>query len=165
VLLAAADVDYTVFSAANFSAKMFGQHSGRLTAYCNRFDKALKASDVKRFDLAPRMGRVGLPADAPPMMCEVDCSDLFEKAYPGIGPQLDPVTTHCFYFDQSEFWRDVVLTLAGGIDRGVFPTRTVDAGAIANRFVLDPAGIADADFAVALSRAATSPSIQPPAAN
>jgi hypothetical protein len=41
---------------------------------------------VKRLDLAPRMGGVGLPDDAPPTMCEVDCSDLFEKAYPRLGP-------------------------------------------------------------------------------
>jgi hypothetical protein len=35
VLMAAADVDYTVFSASNLGAEAFVQHSGRLTAYCN----------------------------------------------------------------------------------------------------------------------------------
>jgi hypothetical protein len=138
VIFAAADVDYTVFSASNVTAKMFAQHSGRLTAYCNRFDKALMASDVKRLDLAPRMGRVGLPNDAPSMMCEVDCSDLFKSVHPGILQQLDPVTTHCFYFDRPEFWQDVVLTLAGGIDRSVFPTRS--ALPTPNRFILDAGG-------------------------
>jgi esterase/lipase superfamily enzyme len=57
VLLAAADVDASVFSADNTSAKTFVQHSARLTAYCNRYDKALMASNAKRLDLAPRMGR------------------------------------------------------------------------------------------------------------
>jgi pimeloyl-ACP methyl ester carboxylesterase len=162
LMLAAADVDQTVFSASNTSAAAFVQHAGRLTAYCNSYDKALLVSNAKRLDLAPRMGRVGLPDDAPSMMCEVDCSDLFEKAYPGFGNDISPATTHCFYFDQPEFWRDVVLTLAGGIDRGVFPTRTADPNRpIPNRFVLDPAGISDADYQTALVRAAVSPSIRP----
>jgi pimeloyl-ACP methyl ester carboxylesterase len=163
VLFASADVDHTVFSADNPSAKAFVEYAGRLTAYCNRYDKALLASNAKRLDLAPRMGRVGLPDDAPRMMCEVDCSDLFEKAYPDLGEMLSPVTTHCFYFDQDEFWRDVVLTLAGGIDRSVFPTRIPDPStSIPNRFDLDPAGVADPTYRAALLRAAISPSIQPP---
>jgi len=161
-MFAAADVDQSVFSAGNVSATMFDQHAGRLTAYCNRYDKALLVSNAKRLDLAPRMGRVGLPDDAPAMMCEVDCSDLFEKAYPDLGADLSPVTTHCFYFAQPEFWRDVVLTLAGGIDRRVFPTREPDPNtAIPNRFILDPDGIDDPTYKTALLRAAVSLSIRP----
>ncbi|HEX7758887.1 MAG TPA: alpha/beta fold hydrolase [Caulobacteraceae bacterium] len=162
LIFAAADVDHSVFSAGNFSATMFGQHSGRLTAYCNSYDKALLVSNAKRLELAPRMGRVGLPSNAPPMMCEVDCSKLFEKAYPDIGEQLSPGTTHGFYFDQPEFWRDVALTLAGGIDRSVIPTRVADpANPIPNRFLLNPDGIDDATFKLALVRSAVSPSIRP----
>lgn len=162
LMFAAADVDHTVFSAGAVSAEMFGQHAGRLTAYCNRYDKALLVSNAKRLDLAPRMGRVGLPDNAPAMMCEVDCSELFEKVYPQVLDDLSPVTTHCFYFDRPEFWRDVVLTLAGGIDRRVFPTRSPDPNnPIANRFVLDPAGISDAVYNTALVRSAVSPSIRP----
>jgi hypothetical protein len=163
LMFAAADVDYTVFSAGTSTASMFKQHAARLTAYCSRYDKALLVSDAKRLDLAPRLGRVGLPADAPPMMCEVDCSDLFAKAYPDLAQQLDPVTTHTFYFDQPEFWRDVVLTLGGGIDRSVIPTRLPDPlDPAPNRFILDPAGVSDRDYALALARAAVSPSIPPP---
>ncbi len=162
LMFASADVDRSVFSATNFSAAMFAKHSGRITAYCNRFDKALLVSDAKRLDLAPRMGRVGLPDDAPAMMCEVDCSDLFEKAYPDFVNDLSPVTTHSFYFERPEFWRDVVLTLAGGIDRRVFPTRKPDPdNPIPNRFALDPAGISDSAYKTALVRSAVSPSIQP----
>jgi pimeloyl-ACP methyl ester carboxylesterase len=163
LMFAAADVDQSVFSAGNFSAVMFGQHSGRLTAYCNRYDKALLVSNAKRLDLAPRMGRVGLPDDAPALMCEVDCSELFEKAYPSLAADLSPSTTHSFYFDRSEFWRDVVLTLAGGTDRRMFPTRQPDPNnPIPNRFILDPAGVDDAIYKTALLRSAVSPSIQPP---
>jgi pimeloyl-ACP methyl ester carboxylesterase len=158
LMLVAADVDATVFSAGAVSAQMFVQHAGRLTAYCNRYDKALAVSDVKRLDLAPRMGRIGLPSDAPAMMCEVDCSALFNADYPDPGQQIDPQLTHCFYFSRPEFWRDVVLTLAGGLDRNLFPTRTVDASGLDNRFDLDPAGISDAAYKLALARAATTPS-------
>ena len=169
LMFAAADVDYTVFSAGAPSATAFGQHSARLTAYCNSYDKALLVSNAKRLDLAPRMGRVGLPDDTPPFMCEVDCSELFAAVDPGVLNDLSPVATHCFYFAQPEFWQDVVLTPAGGIDRGVFPTREVDASSPAqDRFILNPDGIDPADYATALTRAATSPSIQvppPPAAS
>lgn len=162
LIMAAADVDYSVFSAENYSAKMFGAHSGRLTAYCNFYDKALAASEAKRLELAPRMGRVGLPPDAPPFMCKVDCSDLFDEAYPDLADQLSPVTTHCFYFDRPEFWRDAVLTLAGGIDRSVIPTRSADATTtVPNRYTLTPGGISDAAYRLALARAATTPSIHP----
>jgi hypothetical protein len=165
LMFAAADVDYTVFSAGTVSATMFEKHAGRLTAYCNSYDKALLVSSAKRLDLAPRMGRVGLPDDTPPMMCEVDCSQVFTLAYPDIAQKLSPVTTHCFYFDQPEFWRDVVLTLGGGIDRSVIPTRLVDPSTtLQNRFILNPAGLDDPDYAVALSRASASPSIVPPTA-
>jgi pimeloyl-ACP methyl ester carboxylesterase len=162
VITAAADVDYSVFFAGTPTANAFVQHAGRLTAYLNSYDKALMASNAKRLDLAPRMGRVGLPDDAPPMMCEVDCSAYFAEAYPDMGDELSPVTTHCFYFSQPEFWRDAVLTLAGGIDRSVIPTRLPDpAKPIPNRFILNPAGLSDADYAAALRLSAASPAVRP----
>jgi pimeloyl-ACP methyl ester carboxylesterase len=162
LLFVAADVDYSVFSAGNFSAAMFVQHAGRLTAYCNRYDTALMVSNAKRLDLAPRMGRVGLPPDAPAMMCEVDCSDLFGIAYPGFIDELSPATTHAFYFDRPEFWRDAVLTLAGGMDRSVIPTREADPSSpVPNRFVVLSEGIDAEAYNTALARSAVSPSIKP----
>jgi hypothetical protein len=162
LVLVAADVDHTVFSADNPSAKSFVQHTARLTAYTNRYDKALLVSNEKRLDLAPRLGRVGLPDDAPPTMCEVNCSDLFDTVYLGVIDDFSPVTTHCFYFDRPEFWRDLVLTLAGGIDRSVFPTREIDlTNPIVNRYALLPHGVGDATYATALARAGVTPSIRP----
>jgi hypothetical protein len=156
IIMVAADVDYTVFSADNPSAKALGAHAGRLTAYCDRYDKALAVSNAKRLDLAPRMGRVGLPDDAPVSMCEVDCSALFDSVDPDLGTHLDPVATHCFYFDQDVFWQDVVLTLAGGLDRDVIPTRAaIDKP---DRFDLNTAAMAATDYALALQRASQSPS-------
>jgi esterase/lipase superfamily enzyme len=161
LMFAAADVDYTVFEVGNPSATAFLQHAGRLTAYCNAYDKALLISNTKRLELAPRMGRVGLPDAAPPMMCEVNCSALFQAVCSNIQGDLSPSLTHSFYFDQQPFWRDVVLTLGGGIDRSIFPTRDQDPGnALANRFALDPVGPSDAAYRLALMQAATSPSIR-----
>jgi esterase/lipase superfamily enzyme len=161
LMFASADVDYTVFESGNPSTTAFQQHAGRLTAYCNPYDKALLISNAKRLELAPRMGRVGLPDAAPPLMCEVNCNALFEKISPNDLANLSPVLTHCFYFDQPEFWRDVVLTLGGGIDRNIFPTRNTDPdNSLANRFQLKPAGITDADYQKALAQAATTPSIR-----
>ncbi|OOG41588.1 alpha/beta fold hydrolase [Rhodanobacter sp. C05] len=161
LMFAAADVDYTVFEAGNPSATAFLQHAGRLTAYCNAYDKALLISNTKRLELAPRMGRVGLPDAAPPMMCEVNCSALFQSVCPNIQGDLSPTLTHCFYFDQQPFWRDVVLTLGGGIDRSAFPARGQDSGnSLANRFELDPKGLSDDAYRMALMQAATSPSIR-----
>jgi esterase/lipase superfamily enzyme len=159
LIFVAADVDYTVFSAPNPSAKAFGAHAGRVTAYCDRYDKALAVSNAKRLELAPRMGRVGLPNDAPDTMCEVDCSNLFDAAFPGLRSHLDPVTTHTFYFDQPVFWQDVVLTLAGGLDRDVIPTRSKLSKP--DRFALNTAPRTRMDFMSDLARGSQSPSFDP----
>ena len=136
VLLVAADVDASVFSASNATAQQFGKHAARLTAYRNRYDAALAASNAKRLELAPRLGRVGLPADAPSMMCEVDCTRLFEDTHPNPLSRIDPVTTHCFYFSDPRFWHDAALTLQGNLDRSVIPTRDEVPGPTPNRFTL-----------------------------
>lgn len=154
VMLVAADVDYSVFAADNISAKSFAQYSGRLTAYVNKYDKALLASNAKRLTLAPRLGRVGLPDAAPSLMCEVDCSDLFKSVSSGLGDDLSPVVTHSFYFDQPQFWRDAVLTLMGGLDRNVIPTRSPNPErSVPNRFVLNTKAMGKGDFASAKDRA------------
>ncbi|MBX9884107.1 MAG: alpha/beta fold hydrolase [Novosphingobium sp.] len=154
VMLVAADVDESVFAADNTSAKSFAQYSGRLTAYVNKYDKALLASNAKRLTLAPRLGRVGLPDAAPPLMCEVDCSDLFKSVSTGIVEDLSPVATHCFYFDQPQFWRDAALTLMAGLDRSVIPTRLPNADkAVPNRFVLNKTALSPDDYGAAMGRA------------
>ncbi len=159
VMFVAGDVDQSVFSEGMPTANVFSQYTGRFTTYRNSFDKALAVSNAKRLELAPRLGRVGLPDDAPQVMCEVDCSDLFAKLFPGAGQQLDPGLTHGFYFQEKEFWRDAALTLAGGLDRNAIPTR--EKTLAADRFILDPDGISMQDYQKALAMAAMSPSTQP----
>ncbi|HEX5184276.1 MAG TPA: alpha/beta hydrolase [Allosphingosinicella sp.] len=152
IVMVAGDLDYTVLEASNYSAKTFVQHAARLTAYCSRYDKALAVSNAKRLDLAPRVGRVGLPADAPSMMCEVDCSAMFADHYRDIVDRLNPVKTHSFYFGERIFWQDVVLTLAGGIDRDMIKTRAA-VGPLANRFSLNLQPLADDEYARELASA------------
>jgi hypothetical protein len=145
ILLLAADVDFTVFDSDNYSAKMFAQHAARLTNYFSRFDKALAVSNAKRLEVAPRAGRVGFGKDTPSMMCQVDCSALFDRAYRSIEDRLDPALTHAFYFDQPAFWQDALLTLGGGVDRARIATRTPEAD-LPNHFVLQTEPRPDADF-------------------
>lgn len=154
LLFVAADVDRSVFEADHFTAKMFAQHAGRLTAYRNSYDKALMVANAKRLALAPRMGRVGLPTDTPAMMCEVDCSAYFDQSHPEL-EELDPAKTHGFYFASKLFWEDAALTLAGGIDRGVFPTR--DPTGTPNRFILKPKAPSEAALKLAQARADSTP--------
>ena len=97
---------------------------GRTTVYYNRFDAVLQVSDVKNGDPTDRAGRVGLTAAAPKSFCQVDTSDLFRARYQLIQTALNVALPHCYYFNQPEFWQDVVLTLLGGIDRHAIPTRT-----------------------------------------
>lgn len=154
VMLVAADVDHSVFAADNTTARSFAQYAGRVTAYCNKYDKALLASNAKRLTLAPRLGRVGLPDTAPSLMCEVDCSDLFKSVSSGFADDLSPTKTHSFYFDEQQFWRDAVLTLMGGLDRNVIPTRVPNPErSVPNRFVLNTKGPGKTEYAAALDRA------------
>lgn len=154
LLLVAADVGVGDFATGQRTADSFQTHAGRVTVYTNRYDKALAVSTAKRVGLAPRLGRIGLPDDAPDLMCSVDCSPLFDAVDPGLGLHLDPNKTHSFYFDQAIFWQDVVLTLAGGTDRQVIETRVKAPDTpLPNRFDLKTKPLDGATYKLALARA------------
>ena len=92
-------------------------------------------------------------------MCEVNRSDLFADVDPRL-TKLDPITTRLFYLMHVDFWRDVVLTLAGGTNRLVFPKREIDENAaVRYRFDLIQPSPADDQHKTALARAATTRSI------
>ena len=149
LILVAGDVSQGSLSASQDGGRWFNKYVGRTTTYSNRFDSVLKISDLKNGEPTPRAGRVGLPVDAPDSFCNVDCSDLFNSLDLGLGAKINPATPHCFYFDQDAFWRDAVLTLEGGIDRHVIPTRAAIGGPD-NRFALKPKAISAADYRAAL---------------
>jgi hypothetical protein len=119
-VLIAGDVSASSFSAADPETESSYRHCYRLTNYYNGYDQVLQISNVKRIGLAPRVGRVGLPADAPSKAVNVDCSPHFHVTY----PDTDLTNSHSWYFSDATFHRDLAITLKGSIDRSVIPTRS-----------------------------------------
>jgi esterase/lipase superfamily enzyme len=120
--LIAGDVSSASMSAANASSDSIYRHCIRLTNYSNPYDEVLQLSNVKRVGLAPRVGRVGLPTDAPTTGVNVDCGDYYKGA---IQPSSPPTLTesHSWYFGDPVFTDDLAQTLNGNLDRGVISTR------------------------------------------
>jgi len=128
LVLIAGDVSAISFAAADPETESTYRHCYRLTNYYNGYDQVLQISNVKRVGLAPRVGRVGLPADAPSKALNVDCSAHFHSTYPGTGQMLADVTTsHSWYFSDDTFHQDLAITLKGAIDRSLIPTRANSA--------------------------------------
>ena len=108
-------------------------HAGRLTNYSNGCDEVLAISNVKRFGTAPRVGRVGLPANTPPEAVNVDCTAYY-KTLNEADRRLDVgVFCHAWYFGDLGFTKDLAETLQGSLDSAAIPTRTPLA---TNRFQL-----------------------------
>lgn len=108
------------------------RHCVRLTNYSNPLDSILSLSEIKRAGISPRVGRVGLPPDAPSNAVNVDVGPY----YSAVRDRLPGITNpdHCFYFYDPLLLRDVALTVRGAIDRASIPTRRIMAG----RLVLHP---------------------------
>lgn len=101
--------------------------SFRLTNYSNGYDKVLGVSNMKRLGAAPRAGRVGLPADAPRKAVNVDCSSYFMSKDPRQST-FAGTFNHSWHIGDETFALDLAMTLEGGIDRTVIPTRQLDNG-------------------------------------
>ncbi|MBQ1540478.1 MAG: alpha/beta fold hydrolase [Kiloniellales bacterium] len=128
------DISSGCMSAGNAMTRGLYGHAGRITNYSNAFDGALQVSNVKRAFTAPRVGRVGLPDDAPDVACNVEAGDVWRPLATG-GPG-DIVHSHTFWFECDPFFKDLKLTLDGHIDRNAMPTRTPIKP---NRLTLKPA--------------------------
>ncbi len=124
LVLFAGDVDAVSFSASDPETESTYRHSYRLTNYFSGHDEVLQISNVKRIGLEPRVGRVGLPEDAPVKGVNVDCSNYFERTY---GAQAGTAAflslTHSWYSSDPVFLKDLAITLKGAIDRLKIPTR------------------------------------------
>ena len=94
----------------------------RLTNYSSGFDRALAISNAKRLGTAARAGRVGLPAKTPQKAVNVDCSDYFLTKNPEAS-EFRGSFTHSWHIGDPVFTLDLAMTLEGGIDRKVVPTR------------------------------------------
>ncbi len=119
----AGDISAASMTAGNSSTESIYRHCIRLTNYSNPYDEVLQLSNVKRVGVAPRLGRVGLPAVTPPTAVNVDCGDYYEKIK-DLRPTTNGVRSHSWYFGDPVFASDLAQTLNGDVDRGVITTRS-----------------------------------------
>jgi esterase/lipase superfamily enzyme len=120
VMLCSADISADSMGVTDSSSSLY-RHCVRLTNYSNPYDAVLSISGVKRVGVSPRVGRIGLPASAPPKAVNVDVGDHYNahrEDFSGV-----PNSDHSFYFYDPTFLRDVHYTLKGEIDRMLIPTR------------------------------------------
>ncbi|CTQ34021.1 alpha/beta hydrolase [Jannaschia rubra] len=119
IMLVAADVSAAGMADGNPKSSSLYRHCVRLTNYYNHYDDVLSLSNIKRIGVAPRAGRIGLPATKPAKAVDIHCGRYFNLHLGG--PTV--ANAHTWYFDDPVFLRDVFLTIDGAIDRVEFPTR------------------------------------------
>lgn len=129
LVFAAGDVSAASMSAGSPDSESLYRHSVRMTNYASRHDEALDLSNVKRLGTAPRVGRRGLPPDAPASAINVDCTEYYEQltsaGSPIAGDQpygFQGMKSHSWYFGNATFTKDLFQTIIG-TDRNVIPTR------------------------------------------
>jgi esterase/lipase superfamily enzyme len=120
VMLLAADVSADSMGSSAVSASLY-RHCTRLTNYANPFDAVLSISGAKRVGVAPRVGRIGLPASAPQKAVNVDVGVYYDERREDFAGLTN--ADHSFYFQSPEILKDIYLTLLGEIDRSSIPTR------------------------------------------
>lgn len=129
VVFVGADISAASMRAGHAKTDSLFRHCQRLTNYSNLHDSVLKLSNVKRAGVAPRVGRVGLPDDAPGKAVDVDCSAYFKSldSQPMLREreQSDVIGSfpHSWHIGNRRFARDLFETLRGDVDRSVIDTR------------------------------------------
>ncbi len=132
IALIGGDVSSGSLSVGNVSSEALYRHCTRLTNYSNRHDSVLKLSNTKRIGMAPRVGRIGLPVDAPGKAVEIDCSDYFHQleSNPTLREQDQKAEigtfNHSWHIGNRTFAKDLCEVLKGDLDRSVVPTRRQD---------------------------------------
>lgn len=98
-------------------------HCIRFTNYYNPYDAALALSNAKRVGFENRVGRVGMPMDAPAKCVDVDCGPYYKTICDG-----KPLFySHSWYFTDPTFMNDLYHTIQGNTDRNYMATRKLDA--------------------------------------
>jgi len=129
LVLIAGDVDAADFVDGNKDTESMLGHTYRLTNYFNLYDEVLQISNVKRVGVEPRVGRVGLPDNAPANTVNVDCSAHFDTIRrPGDSPIAAASWSHSWYFVDPNFYADLAETLRGAVDRTVIADRGAGPG-------------------------------------
>ena len=132
IALIGADVSAGSMRKDNATTDSLYRHCMRLTNYSNLHDSVLKLSNAKRVGMAPRVGRVGMPAEIPTKAVNVDCTAYFAVL------DSDPVVrqqdqreeigafNHSWHIGNRHFAQDLFETLIGDADRNVVSTRRLD---------------------------------------
>lgn len=133
ILFAAGDISSASMSQGAAGAASIYNHCIHVTNYSNRHDVVLDISNAKRIGVSPRVGRIGLPRDAPSKAINVDCSNYYglltNPADPSVVATDQPlgitgVSSHSWYFGNAIFTRDLFHTVIG-TDRNSMPTRQI----------------------------------------
>jgi esterase/lipase superfamily enzyme len=125
LLLIGADIDQSAMSEGAGDGRSMLNHATRVTNYSNPYDEALKLSNVKRLGLEPRIGRVGLPTDAPANAVSVDCGNYYQNVRVSGAAPCYGFESHSWHIGDPVWTDDMFLTIQGDWDRLVFPTRAV----------------------------------------
>jgi pimeloyl-ACP methyl ester carboxylesterase len=125
MVLFAADLSSSSFTADHPDmASVFG-HCGRLTNYYSGYDEALAVSNVKNLDIDSRVGRVGMPDDQPwhDKAVDVDCGPRYKAVRDHLSDDVGPMPSHSWYLEDDVWYQDLAATLKGDCDRNLIDTR------------------------------------------
>lgn len=124
VVFIGADLSAASMSAGNSESESVYRHCVRLTNYANPFDEVLQISNVKRAGLASRVGRVGLPPDAPRQAVNVNCGDYYQTMIQTRPKEsIIGYPSHSWHIGDPVFTEDLAQTLNGDLDRSAIATR------------------------------------------
>ena len=126
IIFAGGDISANCFVEDDADLESIFKHCGHLTNYFNGYDEILAVSNLKRLDLEPRVGRVGIPINATchDKAIDVDCSARYKHQFGTTLKVLDVNTTHAWYFNDTVWYNDLAHTLNANIDHALFPNRT-----------------------------------------
>lgn len=133
IVFIAGDISSSSMAQGDSSTDSLYRHCARITNYSNLYDSVLKLSNAKRLGVAPRAGRVGLPAGVSTKAVNVDCTEYFallnsnEEVKTADQSAVLGSFDHSWHIGNQVFARDLFQTLRGDLDRAVIPTRSVDA--------------------------------------
>jgi len=129
LVMVAGDVEASSFVDGDKDTESMFGHAYRLSNYFNRADEVLQISNAKHAGVEPRVGRVGLPPNAPKKTVNLDCTGRYQNLEPP--DRLDPIKvaefSHSWYFGDARFYADLAQTLRGALDRSVVAGREPDA--------------------------------------
>lgn len=131
VVFIGGDVSSSCMSNDDSTTDSLYRHCVRLTNYSSLYDSVLKLSNAKRLGVAARVGRNGLPDDAPTKAVNIDCTEYFGRLHADKSvkeaDQNEVIGSfdHSWHIGNKVFARDLFETLRGDLDRTVIPTRAL----------------------------------------